>query len=494
MTAAHRCQPVPADGHGSLLVLAVSSSTRRRSRSRVRAAGSAVVAVLLACLAVVAVSSSRAEALTGDVAMHDPSVIKVGNCYYGYSTGDEGGRGAGTISIRRTCDAGGVTGWSYVGTIFNSMPGWITSSLGRTPPNLWAPDINYINGEYRLYYAGSYWGQQHTAVIGLATATNPAGPWTDRGQVTNINYPIDPNVFTAANGTMYIMWGSWPGTYMRVLDPATGKLSTSETRMWRIGQNIENQAIIQSGGYYYLFGSRGSCCVGVNSTYYTVVGRATTPTGPYLDRNGVDIARGGGTTVLTGSYPQVAAGGGDPFFDGSQPMFAYHYYDANANGRGTLNIRPITFSDGWPAMGAPVGTPAAGVSRLQSYNFPDRYVRHANFDARIDPNVSPTQDGEFRLVPGLADTSGYVSLESVNYPGYYLRHQGFDFTLAANDGTATFAADATFQRVPGLADSSAASFQSYNYPDRYIRHNDYLLRLDPITNALGRNDATFRVL
>ena len=300
--------------------------------------------------------------------MHDPSVIKVGNCYYGYSTGDEGGRGAGTISIRRTCDAGGVTGWSYVGTIFNSMPGWITSSLGRTPPNLWAPDINYINGEYRLYYAGSYWGQQHTAVIGLATATNPAGPWTDRGQVTNINYPIDPNVFTAANGTMYIMWGSWPGTYMRVLDPATGKLSTSQTTMWRIGQGIENQAIMQSGGYYYLFGSRGSCCVGVNSTYYTVVGRATSPTGPYLDRNGVDMAKGGGSTVLTGSYPQVAAGGGDPFFEGPQPMFAYHYYDANANGRGTLNIRPIAFSDGWPAMGAPVGTPPSRFERITSRN------------------------------------------------------------------------------------------------------------------------------
>jgi hypothetical protein len=48
--------------------------------------------------------------------------------------------------------------------------------------------------------------------------------------------------------------------------------------------------------------------------------------------------------------------------------------------------------------------------------------------------------------------------------------------------------------VAGLASSSWASFQSYNYPDRYIRHYSYLLRLDPITDAQGRGDATFRVV
>jgi hypothetical protein len=133
------------------------------------------------------------------------------------------------------------------------------------------------------------------------------------------------------------------------------------------------------------------------------------------------------------------------------------------------------------------------VNRIQSYNLQDRYVRHSNFDVRIDPNVSPAQDSQFRLVPGLANGSGYVSVESVNFPGYYLRHYGFDFVLAANDGTATFRADATFRQVAGLANAGWTSFQSYNFPDRYIRHSSNLLRLDPITTAQGRSDATFRV-
>ncbi|MFC9128256.1 glycoside hydrolase family 43 protein [Streptomyces sp. NPDC057099] len=133
------------------------------------------------------------------------------------------------------------------------------------------------------------------------------------------------------------------------------------------------------------------------------------------------------------------------------------------------------------------------VNRLQSYNYQDRYIRHANFDVRVDPNVSPAQDAQFRLRPGLAG-NGTVSFESENFPGYYLRQDGTDFQLVHNDGTAAFAADATFRRVAGLADSAGSSFQSYNHPDRYIRHFGFQLRLDPITTATGRGDATFKVV
>jgi sucrose-6-phosphate hydrolase SacC (GH32 family) len=136
--------------------------------------------------------------------------------------------------------------------------------------------------------------------------------------------------------------------------------------------------------------------------------------------------------------------------------------------------------------------PNTAINRLQSFNFQDRYVRHTNGDVRIDPNVSPVDDSQFRMRTGLAGT-GTVSFESVNMPGYFLRHSNYDFQLAYNDGTAQFAADATFNKVAGLADPTWSSFQSYNYPDRYIRHYAYYLKLDPITNATARSDATFKV-
>lgn len=131
-------------------------------------------------------------------------------------------------------------------------------------------------------------------------------------------------------------------------------------------------------------------------------------------------------------------------------------------------------------------------NRLQSYNFQDRYVRHANMDVRIDPNVSPGADAQFRLVPGLASSSA-VSFESVNFPGHFLRHVDYDFVLAPRETSSQFAADATFNRVSGLASSSWSSFSSYNFPNRYIRHYGYALRLDPVSTTQERADATFRV-
>jgi hypothetical protein len=134
--------------------------------------------------------------------------------------------------------------------------------------------------------------------------------------------------------------------------------------------------------------------------------------------------------------------------------------------------------------------------RLKSYNFPDRYVRHAGDVGRIDAYpFDPHQDQLWRMVAGLADPAG-VSFESVNSPGRYLRHSDYAIRLGANDGTATFRGDATFLRVAGLADPTWSSFRSFNFPDRYLRHANYVLRIDPLSSsssASDRQSATFRV-
>ncbi|MEV0460054.1 glycoside hydrolase family 43 protein [Catellatospora methionotrophica] len=135
-------------------------------------------------------------------------------------------------------------------------------------------------------------------------------------------------------------------------------------------------------------------------------------------------------------------------------------------------------------------------SRIKSYNVPDRLIRHANRVGRIDPYpFDPYADSQWRLRPGLANSAG-VSFESVNYPGNYLRHSGYVVGLAANDGTALFAADATFHRTAGLANSAWTSFRSHNFPDHYLRHSDYLLRIDVLgtgSPAADRADATFQI-
>ena len=104
-------------------------------------------------------------------------------------------------------------------------------------------------------------------------------------------------------------------------------------------------------------------------------------------------------------------------------------------------------ADGTPDFGIPV---ADGVTpkRFSSYNYPDRFIRHWDYRARIEANVSPLADSQFRVVAGLTGTAT-VSLEAANFPGYYLRQKNSEVWLEKNDGTSTFASDATSTTVPG---------------------------------------------
>ncbi|WP_426447186.1 AbfB domain-containing protein [Paenibacillus sp. S-38] len=134
-----------------------------------------------------------------------------------------------------------------------------------------------------------------------------------------------------------------------------------------------------------------------------------------------------------------------------------------------------------------------GPYRLQSHNYPDRYLRHSGETMRIDANVSPLEDSQYRIVPGLADPKA-VSFESANQPGTYLRHYGFVLKQQASDGSAAFKGDATFTITAGLADGAKVSLRSYNYPDRYIRHYNYELVLQPVSTATDKADATFSLV
>ncbi|MEV5029076.1 AbfB domain-containing protein [Paenibacillus sp. LPE1-1-1.1] len=138
---------------------------------------------------------------------------------------------------------------------------------------------------------------------------------------------------------------------------------------------------------------------------------------------------------------------------------------------------------------------ATGHSRLESHNFATRYVRHYNYAARIDENVSPVLDSQFRIVPGLASASS-VSFESINLPGYYLvRNASNQIVLQQYAGTSAFKNDATFNQTAGWADNTKVSYESYSQPGYFIRHYNYVLQLAAVnasSAATLKSDATFR--
>jgi hypothetical protein len=145
----------------------------------------------------------------------------------------------------------------------------------------------------------------------------------------------------------------------------------------------------------------------------------------------------------------------------------------------------------YTSVPTPTPTPIGAIRRLQSFNFNTRFIRHQSFRARIDENVSPLEDSQFRVVTGLADPSG-VSFESVNFPGRFLRNRNSEVWLDANDGSAGFRASATWFRRAGLANSSWSSYESFNFPGQYMRHSNFLMILGAVSGSLQQADATFR--
>ena len=294
--------------------------------------------------------------------VHDPTMAREGGTYYLFSTGDPAGAiGNGNIQIRTSAN---LRDWTYAGTVFAAKPAWITSALGNIP-NLWAPDISYFGGLWHLYYAGSSFGSNNS-VIGLATTPtlDPRSPryhWTDQGlvfrttTVDNFN-AIDPSLATAADGGKWLALGSfWSGIKMIKLDAATGKPAASPTVYSLAAKPFpdpeEGAGIVYHGGYYYLFASVDNCCRGISSTYHIQVGRSTSITGPYVDAAGTDMMNGGGMEVQGTDAGMIGAGGEFVFGDGGSADLVYHYYDAFDNGDAWVQVRPLTWADGWPVTG-----------------------------------------------------------------------------------------------------------------------------------------------
>ncbi len=112
--------------------------------------------------------------------------------------------------------------------------------------------------------------------------------------------------------------------------------------------------IVDHGGYYWLMVSYDYCCKGVNSTYYTVMGRSKAITGPYLGKDGSKLMEGGGTIFLRADLQEQqrfrGPGHAGWLHDANgKDYVVYHAYDKQANGAPTLRIAPVRWgADGWP--------------------------------------------------------------------------------------------------------------------------------------------------
>ncbi|MBT0671367.1 arabinan endo-1,5-alpha-L-arabinosidase [Novosphingobium profundi] len=301
--------------------------------------------------------------LSGELApTHDPVIIREGDTYYVYNTI---GR---YIGVKTSKD---LVHWEQAAPLFDSLPAWATKAVPGTE-GIWAPDISFVNGEYRLYYSVSTFGSNRSA-IGLATSPtlDPKAKdyhWTDHGLVVQSTHAddfnaIDPNLVVDAQGGQWLALGSfWTGIKLFRLDPKTGKPYPGEKprsiarRPAPAGAPapVEAPFILQHGGWYFLLVSYDYCCKGVNSTYYTVMGRSRTVTGPYLGKDGSALMEGGGSILLRADLEEKqrfrGPGHVGAFTDADGTTYlVYHAYDREHDGAPTLRIAPLVWGkDGWP--------------------------------------------------------------------------------------------------------------------------------------------------
>ena len=229
--------------------------------------------------------------------------------------------------------------------------------------SVWAPDLEYINGQYVLYYSQNVTmqGGNPNSTVGVATGPSLDGTFTDRGvlvQAKNFGIPggcIDQFYFEE-DGKKYLGLGSFKGIYLfELTDDGLSIKDNTKPVAQLAGNAYEGGMLHKHGDYYYLFASIGTCCDGKNSTYQLVVGRSTSLFGPYRNMAGESMLDNKHRVLLSSSDRFKGPGHCSEIIedvDGNMWVF-YHAFDMHEN-NGEPNSRllmldKITFgSKGWP--------------------------------------------------------------------------------------------------------------------------------------------------
>ena len=296
---------------------------------------------------------------------HDPSMVRFEDGYALMSTNNN-------LQLWTSEDA--YTWQNHKSTV-SKIPQWAYQYAPNTE-GIWAPDIYYMNGEFRVYYCVSVFGKRTSAIGYQSTKSIMPGTsdygWTDHGHVfhtvaSDKYNAIDADVVRDTQGNYWMAFGSFGlGIQLIKLDAKTGYQANDDKTVYNIARRTskasegaeEGPSLIEHGGKYFLFTAWDKCCQqGANieqTTYKTAYGRADKVTGPYKDRAGNDMATGGGTILLERYGRYVGPGGGEAFQDLNRVRFVHHYYDLNGDKYNHIHIRDVVFTDdNWVEMGQP---------------------------------------------------------------------------------------------------------------------------------------------
>ncbi|MBQ6291307.1 MAG: arabinan endo-1,5-alpha-L-arabinosidase, partial [Bacteroidales bacterium] len=296
---------------------------------------------LLGAVALVSLFASKtAIAQVGAPFIHDPSTImECDGKYYTFGTG-----GGGLIS----------------------EDGWNWHSGAVRPGGGAAPDAVKIGDRYLVGYSatgGGLGGGHAGRILTMWNKTlDPESPdfeYSEAVEVAaslvdedcdaiDIGFLLDPST-----GRLFCTYGTYFGFIRQVeLDPKTGhRLAGNEAI--DVAIDCEASVMMYNNGWYYLLGTHGTCCDGVNATYNIICGRSRNPNGPFIDNVGRTMIEGGGKMVAAAEERRFGAGHfGRYVVDEGVEKASFHWEaDLDLSGRSTLAIRPLLWKNDWPEVG-----------------------------------------------------------------------------------------------------------------------------------------------
>ncbi|MBO5045382.1 MAG: glycoside hydrolase family 43 protein [Clostridia bacterium] len=239
----------------------------------------------------------------------------------------------------------------------------------------WAPDVEYIDGKYYMYYSLTSAFGSAKSVIGRVEADNVLGPYANEKVIVKSNYEtgspnaIDPELFYDKEDRLWMVYGSfYGGIFIKELyaEGESAGLPIEEegfgTLLWKRGfsRGVEGPFIFYNAqtDYYYLMVSEGD----LNGEYNMRVARSKSPNGPYVDATGNDVSTDQGRgNKIAGNYKFAsdskgygAMGHNSVVKKDGQYYVVYHtrYGTSTISGGGhNVQVNQLFFNEeGWPVM------------------------------------------------------------------------------------------------------------------------------------------------
>ncbi|MFK0018701.1 AbfB domain-containing protein [Streptomyces sp. NPDC090798] len=380
----------------------------------------------------------------------------------------------------------------------------LVKSSAYTPPSNRIRDASvfkHTDGYYYITYTTHTW-QDVSTTIGFARSSDRAS-WTFLYDytvpITSLSRAWAPEWFVDSDGSVNIIVSCSTTDDEWIFTPYVMRAVNSTLTAWSspvalsgIGTNHIDTFIVRIGSTYHAFPKN-------ETTKYIEYATASSLAGPYTVTRTGDWAGWGGTREGP-SVIQLDNGAWRIFFDGYGDG-SYYYsdsYDTFATWTAPKKLpgisgtaRHFTVIKETVSGGVNLATGVTRSFRSGNYSTRSWQEQSALLNLPVVTSSSTTaekQASTFTVVPGLADANAYSFRDAA---GDYLRHWDFRARFDANDGTSTFARDATFVIRTGTPDG-AVRFESYNYPGHYLRHYNYQLRVDVSDGTdLFRQDSSF---